>query len=113
MEALVDRSRLRWVTWLAVVAACALSASEASAQTTYPPEDAAYPFTKVATVSSTGLKPVGTGDLDGDGFAELAPDYLVPCHCTGWKAIHALAGRFPEAYLPNAVGTRFEFRAAG
>jgi 7,8-dihydropterin-6-yl-methyl-4-(beta-D-ribofuranosyl)aminobenzene 5'-phosphate synthase len=46
-----------------------------------------------------------------DGFAELEPDYLVACHCTGWKAIHALAARFPDAYLPNAVGTRFEFRA--
>src|SRR3954451_11404374 len=44
-----------------------------------------------------------------DGFAELAPDYLVPAHCTGWKATHALAARFPEAFLQNSVGTRFEF----
>ena len=47
-----------------------------------------------------------------DAFAELAPDYLVPAHCTGWKATHALAARFPEAFLQNAVGTRFEFTAA-
>lgn len=26
-----------------------------------------------------------------DAFAELAPDYLVPAHCTGWKATQALA----------------------
>ncbi len=47
-----------------------------------------------------------------DAFARLAPDYLVPTHCTGWKAIHALASRFPDAFIPNAVGTRLEFTAA-
>ena len=30
-----------------------------------------------------------------DALAELAPDYLVPAHCTGWKATSALAARFP------------------
>jgi 7,8-dihydropterin-6-yl-methyl-4-(beta-D-ribofuranosyl)aminobenzene 5'-phosphate synthase len=45
-------------------------------------------------------------------LAELAPDYLVPCHCTGWRAIHALAARFPDAFIQNSVGTRFEFTAA-
>ena len=44
-----------------------------------------------------------------DAFAELAPDYLVPAHCTGWKATHALAARFPDAFLQNSVGTRFDF----
>jgi hypothetical protein len=44
-----------------------------------------------------------------DALAELAPDYLVPTHCTGWRATHALAARFPNAFIQNAVGTRFEF----
>ncbi|HEY7836952.1 MAG TPA: hypothetical protein VIB59_05765, partial [Solirubrobacteraceae bacterium] len=44
-----------------------------------------------------------------DAFAELSPDYLVPTHCTGWRATHALAARFPDAFLQNSVGTRFEF----
>jgi 7,8-dihydropterin-6-yl-methyl-4-(beta-D-ribofuranosyl)aminobenzene 5'-phosphate synthase len=48
-----------------------------------------------------------------DALAELSPDYLVPAHCTGWRATHALAARFPDAYLQNSVGTRFEFHAAG
>ena len=47
-----------------------------------------------------------------DALAELRPDYLVPAHCTGWRAIHALAARFPDEFIPNAVGTRFEFPAA-
>jgi 7,8-dihydropterin-6-yl-methyl-4-(beta-D-ribofuranosyl)aminobenzene 5'-phosphate synthase len=44
-----------------------------------------------------------------DALADFAPDYLVPTHCTGWKATHALAARFPEAFIQNSVGTRFEF----
>ena len=46
-----------------------------------------------------------------DALEELAPDYLVPTHCTGWRATHALAARFPEAFIQNSVGTRFEFGA--
>ncbi len=47
-----------------------------------------------------------------DAFGELAPDFLVPTHCTGWKATHALAARFPGAFLQSSVGTRFEFTSA-
>ena len=47
-----------------------------------------------------------------DALASLDPDYLVPCHCTGWRAIHAIAARFPTAFVQNAVGTRFEFRSS-
>jgi 7,8-dihydropterin-6-yl-methyl-4-(beta-D-ribofuranosyl)aminobenzene 5'-phosphate synthase len=44
-----------------------------------------------------------------DALAQLAPDFLVPAHCTGWKATHALAARFPRSFLQSSVGTRFEF----
>src|SRR3954454_11145367 len=44
-----------------------------------------------------------------DAFAELAPDFLVPAHCTGWRDTHALASRFPDAFLQSSVGTRFVF----
>jgi len=43
-----------------------------------------------------------------DAFAELDPQVIVPAHCTGWKAVHALAARFPSAFIQNSVGTRFE-----
>jgi 7,8-dihydropterin-6-yl-methyl-4-(beta-D-ribofuranosyl)aminobenzene 5'-phosphate synthase len=42
-------------------------------------------------------------------LAALAPAVLVPAHCTGWRAQHAMAARFGDAYVPNAVGTRFMF----
>ena len=47
-----------------------------------------------------------------DAFDAFAPEFLVPTHCTGWKATHALAARFPGAFLQNSVGTRLEFQAA-
>jgi 7,8-dihydropterin-6-yl-methyl-4-(beta-D-ribofuranosyl)aminobenzene 5'-phosphate synthase len=46
-----------------------------------------------------------------DALAELAPDFLVPAHCTGFGATHAIAARFPEAFIQNSVGTRYEFAA--
>ena len=42
-----------------------------------------------------------------DDLAELDPGVLVPAHCTGWRAQHALAARFPDAFVPNSVGTSF------
>lgn len=38
---------------------------------------------------------------------EIRPAVIVPAHCTGWKATHALARELPEAFIPNSVGTRF------
>jgi 7,8-dihydropterin-6-yl-methyl-4-(beta-D-ribofuranosyl)aminobenzene 5'-phosphate synthase len=42
-------------------------------------------------------------------LVEFSPDYIVPTHCTGWRAIHAIAAAFPEAFIQNSVGTRFAF----
>ena len=41
-------------------------------------------------------------------LSELDPRVIVPSHCTGWWAIHALAATLPDAFIPNSVGTRFE-----
>jgi 7,8-dihydropterin-6-yl-methyl-4-(beta-D-ribofuranosyl)aminobenzene 5'-phosphate synthase len=40
-----------------------------------------------------------------DAFAALAPGLLVPAHCTGWRAVHRLATRFPDAFVMSTVGT--------
>jgi 7,8-dihydropterin-6-yl-methyl-4-(beta-D-ribofuranosyl)aminobenzene 5'-phosphate synthase len=44
-------------------------------------------------------------------FKDLAPDVLVPTHCTGWRATHALAARFPSEFIQNSVGTTFALTA--
>src|SRR5262249_58370650 len=40
-----------------------------------------------------------------DAFDELAPSLLVPAHCTGWRAVHSLAARFPDAFVQACVRT--------
>jgi 7,8-dihydropterin-6-yl-methyl-4-(beta-D-ribofuranosyl)aminobenzene 5'-phosphate synthase len=42
-----------------------------------------------------------------DDLAAMSPGVLVPAHCTGWRAQHAMSARFPEAFVPNSVGTTF------
>ena len=41
-------------------------------------------------------------------LATEGPAVLVPAHCTSWMAQHALAAGLPDAFRPNAVGSRFE-----
>jgi 7,8-dihydropterin-6-yl-methyl-4-(beta-D-ribofuranosyl)aminobenzene 5'-phosphate synthase len=40
-----------------------------------------------------------------EALAELSPSLLVPAHCTGWKACHQFATRFPDAFVMSTVGT--------
>jgi 7,8-dihydropterin-6-yl-methyl-4-(beta-D-ribofuranosyl)aminobenzene 5'-phosphate synthase len=40
---------------------------------------------------------------------QLAPEVIVPAHCTGWTGTHAIARRLPGAFIQNSVGTTFTF----
>lgn len=40
-------------------------------------------------------------------LGEMTPQVVVPAHCTGWRAQHAMSTHFGEAFIPNSVGTRF------
>jgi 7,8-dihydropterin-6-yl-methyl-4-(beta-D-ribofuranosyl)aminobenzene 5'-phosphate synthase len=42
-----------------------------------------------------------------DDLAAMNPAVLVPAHCTGWRAQHAMSARFPAAFVPSTVGTSF------
>ena len=44
-----------------------------------------------------------------DELSGLSFDYIVPGHCTGWKATHDLARRFPTAFIQSSVGTTLRF----
>jgi 7,8-dihydropterin-6-yl-methyl-4-(beta-D-ribofuranosyl)aminobenzene 5'-phosphate synthase len=39
----------------------------------------------------------------------IAPEYVVPGHCTGWRATHQVARAMPEAYVQSGVGTTLHF----
>jgi len=43
-----------------------------------------------------------------DVLAELAPEFVVPAHCTGRAATNAIADALPDAFIQNSVGTRYE-----
>ena len=42
-------------------------------------------------------------------LAAIAPDLIVPGHCTGWRATHELARAMPAAYVQSGVGTTLHF----
>lgn len=44
-----------------------------------------------------------------DAIQEMGPDFVLPTHCTGWKAMHEFARRMPDAFIQNSVGTRLIF----
>ena len=50
-------------------------------------------------------------DPTTDALAEIDPDVIVPTHCTGWRAIHAIAERLPKAFVQNSVGTSIDLEA--
>jgi 7,8-dihydropterin-6-yl-methyl-4-(beta-D-ribofuranosyl)aminobenzene 5'-phosphate synthase len=44
-----------------------------------------------------------------DELQKLKPAYVVPCHCSGLKAVTEIAAKMPEAFIQNSVGTRYVF----
>jgi 7,8-dihydropterin-6-yl-methyl-4-(beta-D-ribofuranosyl)aminobenzene 5'-phosphate synthase len=37
------------------------------------------------------------------------PKYIIPCHCTGWKATNRIIEVMPERFVQTSVGTSFNF----
>lgn len=40
----------------------------------------------------------------------IAPDHIVPMHCTGWKAMGAFESAMPDRFRLNVVGTTYVFK---
>jgi 7,8-dihydropterin-6-yl-methyl-4-(beta-D-ribofuranosyl)aminobenzene 5'-phosphate synthase len=45
-------------------------------------------------------------------LADLDPALVVPGHCTGWRAQHALAAALPQAWVAGSSGSSFRLAAA-
>lgn len=43
-----------------------------------------------------------------DELQAWQPQLVVPGHCTGWKAQHALAARLPGAFVPGSSGSTYQ-----
>ena len=39
----------------------------------------------------------------------INPEYIIPCHCTGWKASNEIIRAMPQKYLQTSVGSTFCF----
>lgn len=39
-------------------------------------------------------------------LSKIDPQFVIPCHCTGYEAIHRIAQVMPEAFVQNSVGTK-------
>jgi 7,8-dihydropterin-6-yl-methyl-4-(beta-D-ribofuranosyl)aminobenzene 5'-phosphate synthase len=42
-------------------------------------------------------------------MADIAPDYVIPTHCTGREAVRAFEQALPQAFILNMSGTRMVF----
>jgi 7,8-dihydropterin-6-yl-methyl-4-(beta-D-ribofuranosyl)aminobenzene 5'-phosphate synthase len=40
---------------------------------------------------------------------QIAPDYIIPAHCTGFEAIAQLSAAMPAQFILNTAGTRYVF----
>jgi len=47
-----------------------------------------------------------------DGLRPFRIPHIITGHCTGWRALHALADAFGNAVSQSAVGTKYTFDAA-
>jgi len=44
-------------------------------------------------------------------LTKVDPHYIVPCHCTGWKATNKIIDMMPEKFIQSSVGSTFLFQA--
>jgi 7,8-dihydropterin-6-yl-methyl-4-(beta-D-ribofuranosyl)aminobenzene 5'-phosphate synthase len=44
-----------------------------------------------------------------DELEKLKPRFLIPCHCSGLKAVYEIARNMPYAFIQNSVGTTYIF----
>ncbi|MGI0000761.1 MAG: MBL fold metallo-hydrolase, partial [Nitrososphaeraceae archaeon] len=63
---------------------------------------------------------IGGFHLSGEEYNDSIPltitellkidsQYIIPCHCTGWKACNEIIRAMPQKYLQTSVGSIFCF----
>ena len=45
-----------------------------------------------------------------DEMKKIGPDFVMPMHCTGWRAINQFAKEMPEQFALTTVGTTYVFQ---
>ena len=44
-----------------------------------------------------------------DEIQRLGPRFVIPCHCSGFKATSEIARKMPDSFIQNSVGTSYIF----
>jgi 7,8-dihydropterin-6-yl-methyl-4-(beta-D-ribofuranosyl)aminobenzene 5'-phosphate synthase len=44
-----------------------------------------------------------------DELEQLKPNFIIPCHCSGLKALTEIFKNMPNAFIQNSVGTKYIF----
>ena len=44
-----------------------------------------------------------------DELEKCKPKFIVPCHCSGFKATNEITKRMPDVIIQNSVGTNYIF----
>lgn len=42
-------------------------------------------------------------------LGKIDPTFLIPTHCTGFKAMNMIAERMPDKFILNSVGSKIKF----
>ncbi len=59
----------------------------------------------------TGTTPMEKIHRTVDEMKSLGPDFIIPTHCTGLRAMKQFYDAMPENFILNAVGSKFTFSA--
>lgn len=77
-------------------------------------------------IKVTGIRKIfaviGGFHLTGKGYENIIsltinelntidPEYIIPCHCTGWKASNEIIKKMPQKYIQTSVGSTFIFNS--
>ena len=44
-----------------------------------------------------------------DELVKLNARFIVPCHCTEWKAVNKIIQLVPDSFIQSSVGSKFLF----
>jgi 7,8-dihydropterin-6-yl-methyl-4-(beta-D-ribofuranosyl)aminobenzene 5'-phosphate synthase len=68
-------------------------------------EDRIYTVIGGMHLSGGNFEPIISKTVDE--LEKKRPRFLIPCHCSGLKAITELAKKMPDAFIQNSVGTSY------
>jgi 7,8-dihydropterin-6-yl-methyl-4-(beta-D-ribofuranosyl)aminobenzene 5'-phosphate synthase len=67
-------------------------------------------FAVIGGFHLAGLRDEKRIELTKEKLKLVRPEFIMPSHCTGWRAMCIFARAFPEAFVWNSVGSLYELQ---